>query len=62
MRQPVIYTPEHIQNWDIQSESSDGRWVAARPVGHSLFPLLWRWKVALKVLIGAYDAIRWESK
>jgi len=61
MRQPCVYFPSHIQNWDVATEAADGRYVAARPMGHTLFPWAWRWVVAYRVFIGKYDALRWED-
>ena len=62
MRQPEIYTPEHIKNWNTDTDRDHGRWVPARPVGHNLYKFRHRVKAAFCVFIGRYDALNWEEK
>lgn len=62
MRQPEIYTPTKIKDWDVKVEVSRGKWVPARPMGRNVFQFFWRWKVAFSVLIGKYDALKWERQ
>lgn len=61
MRQPAVYTAKVIKQWDCNIESEDG-WIPARPVGHNLFPFMFRFYLAWLVLVGKFDAIDWEDK
>lgn len=58
-RQPILYTPSEIKDWDISSQTKAGKWVPARPLGHNLYPILHRWKLAYLVLTGKADALYW---
>ncbi len=61
LRQPEVYTADRIKRWNCDTESyPGGPWVPARPLGHNLYSWLWRWGIALKVLFGIYDALKWE--
>jgi len=60
-RQPIIYTANNIKQWDCDIESENG-WIPARPIGHNLYPILYRFYVAWLVLVGEYDALNWEEK
>ena len=62
MRQPVIYTPRQLQKWDTEEERNSGGYLPSRPLGHNLFSMLHRWKVAWRVLIGKYDAVNWMGQ
>lgn len=62
MRQPIIYTAKELKNWDVDTQHPKLGWIPARPCGHSLFSILWRWQVAFLVLIGEYDAIDWQEE
>lgn len=39
----------------------DGKWVPARSYPHNAWPFWYRWGVAWKVLIGKYDALKWDA-
>jgi len=61
MRQPIIYTAETIKNWDIDKNTVSGKWIPARPYGHNLFSLFYRFKLIFLVFIGKYDVLNWEE-
>lgn len=65
-RQPIIYKVNTIMHWvnmkECRTTSLNGIiWNPARPLGHNLFSIVWRWKLAFLVLIGKYDALNWEG-
>lgn len=60
-RQPDLYTPSEIKEWDVLSKSATSDWKPARPMGHNLRPLSWRWKMAWGVLTGRYDVLDWRE-
>lgn len=61
MTVPVVHTANQIRKWDCDVQTRDGQWIPARPLGHSMFGPLWRWKLAWRVLTGRYDALDWEE-
>jgi len=62
MNTPSIYHADEIKNWSHQREISPGNWVPARPLGlQGWFPTI-RLRAAWKVLIGEYDALKWNGQ
>ena len=61
-RQPEIYTAQTIKDWNAGADAGFGLYLPARPMGHNLYSILWRWRVAFGVLTGRYDALKWEDK
>jgi len=61
MRQPEIYGAAEIKHWDSSTEIEPDYWVPARPMGHNVLSWTRRWKLAWGVLIGKYDALRWDG-
>lgn len=59
MRQPIVYTPTQIRQWDVAKNFKD-RWIPCRPYGHNLLPFKYRLLIAWKVFTGKYDALNWE--
>lgn len=54
------WTAKAIKNWDVETQTSDGRWIPARPYAVNE-PLLTKIKDAWMVLIGKYGALDWED-
>jgi len=63
VRQPEIYTANTLRQWgeEVPKERNGNYYIPARPVGHNLYPVLHRLKVAWQVFIGKYDAVNWEN-
>jgi hypothetical protein len=57
---PVVYSPTQIQQWDCQTETTDGKWIPARPSNYYGLRLLHRIHVAWQVFLGNYDALDWN--
>ena len=56
---PQIFTAEELSKWNVDAEI-DGKWVRARPL--SMGTLVTRVKIAYKVFIGEYDALKWYKQ
>jgi hypothetical protein len=61
MRQPEVYTPLDLKNWNVDTRLTDGRYVPARPMGHNLYGFVHRWKLAWRVFTGKLDTVDWQS-
>jgi hypothetical protein len=53
----MIYTPQEIKRWDVDSSGDGKTWMPARPITFWNFG---RFKTAWFVLIGKYDALDWQ--
>lgn len=61
MRNPSIYTAEAIRKWDDDTETKNGKWIPARPLGWQGIRLFHNIKLAFLVFIGKYDVLDWED-
>ena len=62
MRQPMLYSAKQLKNWNCSTQLPSGEWVPARPMGHNLRTIFWRWHVAWLVLTGQADAVGWQDR
>jgi len=65
MNTPSVYTPEQIRSEPLTNIGcllSDGRNVAARPIGFPGISLRKRLHMAWMVFTGRWDALRWEGQ
>lgn len=62
MRQPDVYSATEICIWPNSIKTDDGRWIPARPEGHSMRPLSYRIKTAWRVFTGELDALEWTEQ
>lgn len=56
------YTIDEVKEWCVQVETSDGKWIMARPLNHEYTTLWERMKLALGVLTKKYDVLDWEEE
>ncbi len=59
-RYPSRIHVDSLKEWTCQARLSDGRWVAARPLGFA--SLLERIALAWAVFAGKADALFWEGQ
>jgi hypothetical protein len=59
---PNVFWADEITRWSTHKKDSKGRWTAARPLGYAGLHLFKRAKIAWKVFIGQYDALRWDEE
>ena len=60
VKTPQLHYCEEVRS-TVNETKIDGRWVAARPIAPSI-GIIRRFKLAFKVFIGEYDALKWYKQ
>lgn len=63
MKEPKLFSPEEIKNWDIfRLQKQPNQHLLCRGLRMTRLRLVYRLKMAFGVFKGRYDVLKWEAE